>query len=414
MRNYTTEEAVESRVNWQRLEEFAREEVQKFLQRILDEEVTERLGRGRSQRKSAVDCGEGWRNGYGRPRKLSMTSGTITLRRPRVRGLSERFESVTLPLFKRRTEEVGRLLPELYLHGLSLGDFDLALRGLLGNGAPLSPGSIGRLKACWKSEYEAWKSRSLAGLDVVYMWVDGVYVKAGLEKEKAALLVAVTALRDGSKVVLAVESGHRESVESWSGILRDIDRRGLKAPRLVMGDGHFGIWGALTNVFPDAREQRCWNHRIVNVMDKLPKKKQAEAGPMPTSIPYAETRQAAEEGKAVFRRWCDKNGCASAGELLERDWERMVTFYDFPKEHWRHLRTTNIIESPFATVRLRTTASKRYKKVENATAVIWKTLMTAQKSFRKLNASELPADVANGAAYVDGVRVKKIELEDAA
>lgn len=306
------------------------------------------------------------------------------------------------------------MLPELYLHGLSLGDFDLALRGLLGDGAPLSPGSIERLKACWKSGYEAWKSRSLAGLDVVYMWVDGVYVKAGLEKDKAALLVAIAALRDGSKVVLAVESGHRESVEGWSGILRDINRRGLKAPRLVVGDGHLGIWGALTNVFPDAREQRCWNHRIVNVMDKLPKKKQAEARPMLTSIPYAETRQEAEEGKAAFRRWCDKNGCASAGELLERDWERMVAFYDFPKEHWRHLRTTNIIESPFATVRLRTTASKRYKKVENATAVIWKTLMTAQKSFRKLNAHELLTDVASGAAYVDGVRMKKVELEDAA
>lgn len=414
MRNYTTEEAVESRVNWQRLEEFARMEVQKFLQRILEEEVTERLGRARSQRKSAVDCGEGYRNGYGKTRQLSMTSGTITLRRPRVRGLSERFESVMLPLFKRRTEEVGKLLPELYLHGLSLGDFDLALRGLLGDGAPLSPGSIERLKNCWKAEYEAWKGRPLAELDVVYLWVDGVYVKAGLEKEKAALLVAMAALRDGGKVVLAVESGHRESVESWSAILRDLKRRGMNSPRLVVGDGHLGIWGALANVFPGAMEQRCWNHRIVNVMDKLPKKKQAEAKPLLTSIPYAETREEAIDAKAVFKRWCERNGCAPAGELLERDWERMVTFYGFPKEHWRHLRTTNVIESPFATVRLRTTASKRYKKVENATAVIWKTLMTAQKSFRKLNAPKLLTDVADGAAYVNGARVKKVELEDAA
>ncbi len=414
MSNYTTEEAIESRVNWQRLEEFARMEVQKFIQRILEEEVAEHLGRERSQRKSTIDCGEGYRNGYGKTRQLSMTSGTITVRRPRVRGLSERFESVMLPLFKRRTEEVGQLLPELYLHGLSLGDFDLALRGLLGNGAPLSPGSIERLKACWKAEYEAWKSRPLAELDVVYLWVDGIYVKAGLEKDKAALLVAVAALRDGSKVVLAVESGHRESVESWSAILRDLKSRGLNCPRLVVGDGHLGIWGALANVFPDAREQRCWNHRIVNVMDKLPKKKLAEARPLLTSIPYAETREEAEEGKAVFRRWCDKNGCAAAGELLEKDWERMVTFYCFPKEHWRHLRTTNIIESPFATVRLRTTASKRYKKVENATAVIWKTLMTAQESFRKLNAHELMAGVADGATYINGVMTKKVEMEIAA
>ena len=294
-----------------------------------------------------------------------------------------------LPLFKRRTEEVGQLLPELYLHGLSLGDFDLSLRGLLGNGAPLSPGSIERLKACWKAEYEAWKGRPLAELDVVYLWVDGIYVKAGLEKDKATLLVAVAALRDGSKVVLAVESGHRESVESWSTILRDLKSRRLNCPRLAVGDGHLGIWGALANVFPDTREQRCWNHHIVNIMDKLPKKKLAEARPLLTSIPYAETREEAEEGKAVFRRWCDKNGC-SAGTL------------ETPAQH-QHNRIA---------VCDRETAD--YSNVENATAVIWKTLMTAQKSFRKLNAQELMADVADGATYINGVMAKKVEMEIAA
>ncbi len=408
MHKYITDEAHESRVNWQRLEDFARAEVQKFIQRILEEEITERLGRGHSERRSGVDS-EGYRNGHGKPRKLSTSFGTITVKRPRVRGLMERFESRILPLFKRRTEEVGRLLPELYLHGLSLGDFDLALRGLLGEGAPLSEGSVVRLKAGWRSEYEAWKSRSLADLDVLYMWVDGIYVKAGLEKEKAALLVVMAVLRDGRKVVLAAESGHRESVESWSGILRDLKRRGMKAPILVVGDGHLGIWGALSNIFPDTAEQRCWNHRIINVLDKISKKKQPEAKVLLTAIPYAPTKQAAEQGKKAFQKWCANNGSAAAGDLLERDWERMITFYDFPKEHWKHLRTTNPVESPFAAVRLRTGAAKRFKKVENATAVIWKILMVAQKTFRKIDAPELLAEVAKGAVFINGVKVKQAE-----
>ena len=167
-----------------------------------------------------------------------------------------------------------------------------------------------------------------------------------IEKDKAALLVVIAALRDGSKAVIAVESGHRESVDSWSGILRDLKRRGLKAPRLVVGDGHLGIWGALSNVFPDTAEQRCWNHRIINILDKISKKKQPEAKSLLTAIPYAPTKQEAEQRKKAFQKWCANNGSVAAGELLERDWDRMVTFYSFPKEHWKHLRTTNPVESP--------------------------------------------------------------------
>lgn len=406
MSKYTIESAPESRPFWEDLEAFARSGVQKLLQQVLEEEITELLGRKRSERRTEVDS-EGYRNGYGKPRRLSTSLGTITVRRPRVRGLMSRFESLILPLFKRRTEEVGKLLPELYLHGLSLGDFDLALRGLLGEGAPLSPGSIVRLKALWQSEYEVWKGRSLADLDVRYMWVDGIYVKAGLEKDKAALLVVIAATSDGRKVVLATESGHRESVESWSAILRDLKSRGIGKPRLVVGDGHLGIWGALSNVFPDTAEQRCWNHRIINILDKISKKKQPEAKKLLTAIPYALTKQEAEQGKKIFQKWCANNGSAAAGDLLEKDWERMITFYDFPKEHWKHLRTTNPVESPFAAVRLRTGAAKRFKKIDNATAVIWKILMVAQKSFRKIGAPELLAEVAKGAAFVNGVKVKK-------
>jgi putative transposase len=329
------------------------------------------------------------------------------VRRPRVRGLSERFESRLLPLFKRHSQEVGALLPELYLHGLSSGDFDLALRGLLGEGAPLSASSVDRLKAAWQAEYEEWKQHSLSDLEVVYLWVDGLYVKAGLDKDKAAILVVVAALRDGRKVVLAVESGHRESTEAWSAILRDLKQRGLNCPKLVIGDGHLGIWGALANVYPEAQEQRCWNHRIVNVLAKVPDKDQATAKEMLTAIPYAETKEEAARKKRVFQQWCARRGYEPAAQLLDHDWERMTTFYRFPNEHWKHLRTTNVVESPFARVRLRTTAAKRYKKVKNATAVIWKTLLVAEKSFRKLNAPELLAEVAEGAVYVNGVRIKK-------
>ena len=280
------------------------------------------------------------------------------------------------------------LLPQLYLHGLALGDFDLALRGLLGEQAPISASTVARLKESWQAEWQEWKRRPLDGMEVLFMWVDGVYIKAGLEKQKAALLVIVGGLSDGRKVILAVEPGYRESTESWSGVLCDLKERGLNCPRLVIGDGHLGIWGALSNIYPDAEEQRCWNHKIMNVLDKLPKKAQPQAKQRLQGIAYAESLMEAKDKRDTFLAWCRKEGYCAAGETLLRDWDRMVTFYQFPKEHWKHLRTTNVVESPFAALRLRTDAAKRYKKVENATAVIWKMLMLAEQRFRKLNAPE--------------------------
>ena len=414
MREKSTETVGTSSPTWETLEAFARQSMQQLLQRLLEEEVDGLLGRGRYERREAVDPAVGYRNGFGKPRRVSLSSGTLTVRRPRVRGLTERFESRLLPAFKRHTEEVGRLLPELYLHGLALGDFDLALRGLLGDGAPLSAAAIARLKAGWQAEYELWRTRAVADLEVVYLWVDGIYVKAGLEKDKAAMLVVLAGLRDGRKVILAVESGYRESTESWAALLRDLKRRGLRAPKLVIGDGHLGIWGALTAIFPEAAEQRCWNHRIMNVLDKLPRTRQAEARSLLTKIPYAATREEAERQKQVFQAWCAKRGLAEVGRRLDRDWERMVTFYQFPQEHWKHLRTTNPVESPFAAVRLRTAAAKRFKKVENATAVIWKTLLVAEHTFRRLDAPELLPDVAHGVEYVNGVRAVNRRDEKAA
>jgi len=414
MREQSTEGVKKSSVVWENLEGWVRNQIQGYLQDLLEEEVTVFLGREKSERRAGVDSPVGYRNGYGKPRRLTLSCGTVDLERPRVRGVEERFESRLLPLFVRRTETVAELLPSLYLHGLSTGDFELALRGLLGDGAPLSASSIARLKAKWTEELALWNQRSLEDLEVVYLWVDGVYVKAGLEKDKAALLVVVAGLSDGRKVFLALTPGYRESTESWSAVLRDLKKRGLGAPCLVVGDGHLGIWGALAAIYPEAEEQRCWNHRMVNILDKLPKRSQAEAKALLCPIPYAPTRKAAEKAKEAFQCWCAQQGFKAAAELLDHDWERMVSFYRYPKEHWRHLRTTNPIESPFAAVRLRTDAAKRFKKVDNATALIWKIMRVAETTFRRLNAADLLKDVYQGAAYADGIRIKEESVREAA
>lgn len=409
MRKRTSTEALaSSAVCYDTLEQWARENIQAQLQQLLEEEVTTFLGRVRHERRSTVtpvDPPGGSRNGYGKPRQFSMMNGTVTVRRPRVRDLAERFESKILPLFKRRTTAVGLLLPELYLHGLSTGDFDVALRGLLGEGAPLSASSIQRLKARFELDYETWKQRDLSGLEVVYWWADGLYVKAGIEDRTSALLTIVGALTTGEKVVLACESGERESKASWLKLLRDLKGRGLTFPRLTVADGHLGLWAALGELHPTGEEQRCWNHKITNVLDALPKKAQQKAAEWLKAMPYAETKAECERWRDEFVRTYRRTEGKAVDTLL-RDWDRMVTFYSFPQEHWRHLRTTNIVESPFASVRLRTDASRRYKRVEGAKAIIWKMLRVAETSWRKLNAPELLPLVASGMTFKDGIRLK--------
>jgi transposase-like protein len=404
-----TEEGKPSSATYDVLEEMVRAKVQEYIQTILEEEVEAFLGRKKSERHRKIDAASGYRNGYGRPKRFSVMNGTITVRRPRVRATEERFESKIIPFFKRQSKEVGQLLPELYLHGLAQGDFTLALRGLLGEGAPLSASSIERLKAKWQREYEEWKQMDLSSLEVVYQWADGVYVKAGLEKDKAALLIMIGALSNGKKVFLACESGYRESKESWGGVLRDLMNRGLTLGKLTIADGHLGIWSALGELHPQGKEQRCWNHKIRNVLDCFPKRKRAEAGEYLKDIPYAETQAECERRRDKF---IDRYGreYPKAAEKLLSDWDRMITFYSFPKEHWVHLRTTNVVESPFASVRLRTDAAKRFKKVQNATAMIWKLLQVAQKNFRTLKGYWLLPDVYKGQEFVDGV-IKQESVE---
>ena len=390
------------------LEDLVREKVQSFIQDILEEELDQWLGRDRYERNDGPDVKKGRRNGHGKPRKLGLSCGTIEIQRPRVRDTDEEFRSLVLPLFVRSSHRLREQLPDLYLHGLSMGDFELALRGLLGKSAPLSKSSIDRLRGKWKTEYDSWCERDLSGLQIVYMWADGVYVKAGLEKEKAALLVVIGADVHGKKHLLAVNAGYRESTESWLAVFRGLKKRGVNDPKLLVMDGVAGAWAAAAQAWPTAKEQRCWNHKIVNVLDRLPQKVQSEATALLRDIWKSDSLAQADKARGRFCKRFDAD-YPEAVKTLKEDWERMVAFYDFPKEHWKHLRTTNIIESPFATARLRTGASKRFKKVRYATMLIWKTLTVAESNWRILNAPELLQKVLDGVKFKDGNPLVKVE-----
>jgi transposase-like protein len=404
MREEHREKGESKGIFYEGLEAFAREKIRQHLQDLLEQEVTEWLGRAKSERKRNPFEQSGYRNGYGKRRRLTLSLGTVEIHRPRVRNLDERFESRVLPLFKRHTEQVRGLIPELYLHGLASGDFELALRELLGEGAPLSASSLQRLKEKWQGEYEQWKSRAIEEKDWAYFWADGIYVKAGVGKEKAALLVVIGVQRDGSKCFLALEPGYRESKESWAVVLRQMKVRGVTSARLFVGDGNLGLWAAVGEIYPQAQEQLCWNHKMLNVMDAVSKKEQVQAKSHLNAMMYGESRQQALKERKKFEQAFRHN--PKAVKTVVENWDRLTTYYDFPREHWKHLRTSNVVESPFSRVRLRTAASRRFKSQVNATCLIWKTMMVAEMSFRKLNAPHLVDKVADGKKYDNGKEVR--------
>jgi transposase-like protein len=246
----------------------------------------------------------------------------------------------------------------------------------------------------------------------VYAWADGVYVRAGLEKDRACLLVIVGAMRDGRKELLACVSGHRESTASWSEVLRDLRDRGLSAPVIMVGDGALGLWAALANVWPGVRVGRCWNHKTLNVLDKLPKRLQRQATILLREMAYAETRAEAERLRDKFAaRFV---AFPEAVARLEKDWDAPTAFFDLPKEHWKHLRTSNVVDSPFASLRLRTNAAKRFKVVTSATVLIWKVLRVAESRWRRLDAPELLRDVYEGRRFVDGKPITRSTEREAA
>ena len=331
----------------------------KMLQEVLEAEVEDYITRHRAARDQRGRA-QVVRNGKAPARQLVTGSGTLTVRAPRVNdrrmdanGQRQRFTSEILPSYMRRAPKVTEVLPILYLRGLSTGDFQAALPVLLGeDAAGLSPTTITRLTASWETEYHGWRQRDLHEADYVYVWVDGVHFRVRLEEDRLCTLVMIGVRADGTKELIAVEDGYRESTDSWATVLRDLKRRGLRAPVVAVGDSALGFWAAIGAVWPETREQRCWVHRLANVLDKLPKRLQPKAKQALHAIMNAPTRAEAEAGVDAFVAEYDAK-YPKAVASLRRDQAQLLTFYDFPAEHWRHLRTTNIIESRFATVRLR-------------------------------------------------------------
>jgi putative transposase len=352
-------------------------------------------------------------NGRARERKVTVGSGTVPIRAPRVNdrrvdeeGERQRFSSKILPAYARRSPKVTEVLPILYLRGLSTGDFRPALEDLLGAEASgLSASTISRLCKDWEAHHDRFRKRHLGFCRYAYLFVDGVHVSVRLgEDPKLCLLVVIGVREDGYKELLAVEDGYRESTESWAEVLRGMKRRGLNAPKLVVGDGALGAWAALRDVFPEAEEQRCWVHKTANVLDALPKRLQPRAKTLLHEIAEAPTRKDAKVALEVFREEYEAK-YPKAVEKLDKDWAQLTAFYDYPAEHWRHLRTTNPIESSFATVKLRTKVTKGAGSKAAALAMAYKLLATAQERWRRFNGHELIADVLDGVKFKDGVKV---------
>lgn len=350
------------------------------------------------------------RNGSLPERNIQTGIGEIAVKAPRVAdrrtdGARIRFTSAILPPYLRRTKSIEELLPWLYLKGISTGDFSEALAALLGKDAPgLSASTISRLKDSWSEDLKQWQQRSLKGKQYVYLWVDGIHFGARMEDAAQCMLVIIGATKNGDKELLAIVDGYRESEQSWLEALNDLKRRGLKtAPKLAVGDGALGFWKALPQVFGETRWQRCWMHKTGNVLDKLPKNIQSRAKENLHQIWMAETKFEAEKAFTHFIESYEAK-YPKAAECLAKDRDVLLTFYDFPAEHWVHLRTTNPIESTFATVRLRTAKTRGMLTRDTMLTMVFKLSMSAQKRWRRLNRPERLGELIQGITFVDGIK----------
>jgi transposase-like protein len=392
------------------LDELVREGARRMLQSAIQEEVAEYVER----HGNLVDT-QGHRvvvrNGYLPERDLITGAGPVKIKQPRVRDKRDghRFTSKILPPFLRRVPSVDALIPVLYLKGISTGDFTEALEAILGpNAAGLSATNIVRLKEGWKKDYDTWAKRDLKNKRYVYWWADGVYFNVRLEKDRPCMLVLMGALENGKKEIVAIWDGLRESKASWLNVLRDLKRRGVKeGPKLATGDGALGFWAALEEAYPGVREQRCWVHKTANILDKIPKRLQPDAKKLIHEMYMAARRDEADEAFEEFTNRY-KAKYPKAVECLIKDKDVLFTFYDFPAEHWLHLRTTNPIESTFATVRHRTRQTKGCGSRLTTLTMVFKLAMEAEKTWRRLNGHQLIAKVIEGVKFVDG------ELEEAA
>jgi putative transposase len=391
------------------LTEILRQGAQTMLAAAIEAEVAEWVDQ-RQHLKDERGHRQVVRNGYLPERSITTGVGPVKVRRPRVadrRGESEAepFSSKILPPYLRKTRSIEELLPWLYLKGISTGDFNEALQALVGPDCPgLSASTVTRLLESWRGEYQEWSKRSLADKHYVYLWVDGVHFNIRLEEDRQCILVLMGATAEGKKELIAIADGYRESEQSWMELLLDVKSRGLSIdPKLATGDGALGFWKALPKVFPTTRTQRCWVHKTANVLDKLPKRMQARAKEAIHEIWMADTREAAGTAFDLFLKTYEAK-YPKACECLAKDREELLAFYDFPAEHWKHLRTTNPIESVFATVRLRHKRTKGNGSRVACLAMVHQLMLSASRKWRLLNRSNLLPHVISGVQFIDGIK----------
>lgn len=397
------------------LTEVLRQGARRLLAEALEVEVETFIEEYKDYRLSD-GCRRIVRNGYHKARKIQTGIGDITVKVPRAEDREEggekiRLQSSIVPPYLRRTKSIESLLPWLYLKGISSGDFPEALEALLGKGARgLSPGTISRLKSVWWDEYEQWNKRDLSRKSYVYFWADGIYSNVRMDNNRQCLLVIVGATKGGKKELVAIEDGYRESEQSWKEVLMDLKNRGLKHwPKVAVGDGAMGFWAALKKVCPFTREQRCWMHKTGNILNYLPKSSQAKAKGKIHDIWMAETKA---DALKAFDLFVETYGAKypKAAECLQKDRETLLAFYDLPAEHWRHLRTTNPIESTFATVRLRTDKVRGCFSRNTVLTMAFKLIESAQKRWQRLHSHHRLAEIIDGVKFVDG----EAQIEQAA
>ncbi|MFF4214552.1 IS256 family transposase [Streptomyces sp. NPDC001796] len=395
------------------IDEIVREGARRMLAAALEAEVNTYIAeladqRDETGRRLVV------RNGYHQPRKVTTAAGVVEVKAPRVNdkrvdkatGERKRFSSAILPPWCRKSPKISEVLPLLYLHGLSSGDFIPALEQFLGSSAGLSPATVTRLTQQWQADHTAFMDRNLSEMDYVYVWADGIHLNVRLEEAKACVLVLIGVRADGSKELVALKDGYRESAESWADLMRDCARRGMRAPVLAVGDGALGFWQALGEVFPETREQGCWVHKTANVLDSMPKSAQPGAKKAIQDIYNAEDRDHAEAAIKTFAKLYSAK-FPKVVKTITDDQDQLLAFYNFPAEHWIHLRTTNPIESTFSTVRLRTKVTRGAGSRTAALAMVFKLVESAQQRWRAVNAPHLVALVRAGARFEGGRLIER-------
>jgi len=395
------------------LTELLRKGAKELISQAVNAELEELLAQYSEQKvdgKQAVI-----RNGFLPKRTIQTGLGDVDVQVPKIRDKSKqgiKFNSLLLPPYLKRTESIEELLPVLYLKGISTGDFSEALKSLLGaNAKGLSAGTVSRLKLQWQEEHKSWSKRDLERKKYVYIWADGVYFNIRSEEAKQCILVVIGVNEHGKKELIAIEDGYRESTQSWTELLEDIRHRGLiTAPKLAIGDGALGFWNAISKVYPETRHQRCWVHKTANVLNKLPKSVQPKVKEALHDIWMAETRDNAYKAfDSTIKRFGDKY--PGAMKCLGKDKEQMLAFYDFPAIHWQHIRTSNPIESTFATVRLRTVKTRNAVSRTTILSMVFKLAQSAENRWNKIRGFKLLADVIEGVKFVDGEKQKAENLD---